>query len=137
MKKADLQRLGFEEAGECVSDPKLESQVRFDLRAFSDARVIYAFSVDDQVAYIGVCGAQGTTLKSRMARYQALTGAGTNKRVVGHIREALGEKHRVSILAWNPPGQPQIRGLTVDSVKGLENSLIDLLDPDTRWNRQH
>lgn len=70
----ELQALGFFEAGTCMLDQGLMSGVRFHVAVSKDARVIYAFAVDDQVKYIGVCDNSGTCLGHRMSRYQGMMG---------------------------------------------------------------
>ena len=90
MSVAELVRVGFVEAGACTLDPVLKSGVRFTLHRHQADRVIYAFSVGDEVKYIGVCDNTKTCFSDRMSRYQGIMGAGTNKRVVGYIKAALG-----------------------------------------------
>lgn len=90
MNVADLVELGFAEAGTCTLDPVLKSGVRFTLHRHQADRVIYAFADGDEVKYIGVCDNTKTCFSDRMSRYQGITGAGTNERVVGQIKAALG-----------------------------------------------
>ena len=61
-------------------------------------------------------------------------GAGTNERVVGCIREALGDAKatsvsngvRARIFAWHPQEQLYAGSLAVDRVMGLEKPVIEL-----------
>jgi hypothetical protein len=128
----DLYELGFREVGQWSLDNNLKSAVRFTLTTYSDDRVIYAFMVDDDLKYIGVCDKTATTLSDRMSRYQSMAGAGTNKRVTGLIRKALSTGSRVKILASKPDKGIKISPLEVDLVKGLENPLIQEFKPE--WN---
>ncbi len=128
----DLLTLGFREVGECNLDKDLKSGVRFHINHLRDERVIYAYTVDGVVKYVGVCDSTKTTLKGRMARYQGMMGAGTNKRITGLIRKCLTEGQEVKILAWKPETSLGFKGLKVDLVKGLENPLIQEIEPE--WN---
>ncbi len=128
----DLFRFGFLQVGSWLIDTALKSGIRFRLDALQDKRVIYTFTIDGQVKYIGVCDSSDTTLKERMKRYQGMMGAGTNKRVANLIRNAISEGRLVSILAWRPDQNLEVNGLRVDLIKGLENPLIEVLKPE--WN---
>lgn len=89
----DLYYLGFREVGQWSLDKSLKSGILFILTSCSDDRVIYAFTVDDCLKYIGVCEKTATTLCDRMSRYKGMAGARTNQRVGGSL---------VKILASNP-----------------------------------
>lgn len=128
----DLVRFGFVQVGNWLIDTALKSGIRFRLDALQDERVIYAFTVDGQVKYVGVCNSSDTTLKERMTRYQGTMGAGTNERIANLIRNAISEGRVVSILAWRPDRSLEFNGLRVDLIKGLENPLIEVLKPG--WN---
>jgi len=128
----NLYEFSFREVGHWSLDGSLKSGVRFTLTTYSEDRVIYAFMVDDDVRYIGVCDKTATTLSDRMNRYQGMTGAGTNRRVAGLIKEALSNGGRVKILASKPDKSIKISNLEVDLVKGLENPLIQEFKPE--WN---
>jgi hypothetical protein len=128
----ELQALGFFEAGTCMLDQGLMSGVRFHVAVSKDARVIYAFAVDDQVKYIGVCDNSGTCLGHRMSRYQGMMGASTNERIAVEIHNALSEGASVRIFAWRPEQQLKVGELSIDLIKGLENPLIALAKPE--WN---
>lgn len=130
----DLVRFGFLKVGTWLIDSALKSGIRFRLDALEDARAIYAFSVDGEVKYVGVCDSTDTTLKERMKRYQGMAGAGTNERVANLIRNAISEGRLVSILAWRPEQSMEFNGLRVDLIKGLENPFLDALKPE--WNIQ-
>jgi hypothetical protein len=74
MKAVDLAALGFVEAGTCVPDSVLKSGLRFTIHRHKKDRVIYAFLVDDEVKYIGVCDNTKTCFSDRMSRYQGIMG---------------------------------------------------------------
>jgi hypothetical protein len=78
MSSDDLLALGFVRDGNCSLDPMLKSGVRFSILGLREDRVIYAFTVDTKVKYIGVCDNTATCFSNRMGRYQSLAGAGTN-----------------------------------------------------------
>ncbi|HFE66730.1 MAG TPA: hypothetical protein ENJ93_05660 [Chloroflexi bacterium] len=128
----DIFTFGFQEVGEWSLDGQLKSGVRFHLKHLCDERVIYAYRVNDAVKYIGICDNTETTLKNRMERYQSRTGAGTNARIAGLIKECLEKGQKVKILAWKPETSPNFKGLQIDLVKGLENPLIHKIEPE--WN---
>ncbi|MEP7113885.1 MAG: GIY-YIG nuclease family protein [Ilumatobacteraceae bacterium] len=132
MNTSQLAGLGFAVAGTCVLDAKLKSGVRMVVHANREDRSIYAFVVDGDAKYIGICDSSATCLSARMSRYQGLMGAGTNKRIATLLRAALEANQRVEILAWVPPGPVLVGQLEVDLVKGLENPLIALIKPE--WN---
>jgi hypothetical protein len=77
----DLRNLGFRPVGHCSLDSSLKSGVRFNLTSYADKRALYSYVVGDVVKYIGVRSNSETTLRARMARYQGLMGAGTNRPV--------------------------------------------------------
>jgi len=129
-----LEQIGFVQVGEWRIDRNLKSQVRFHLTAFQDTRAIYAYLVGGSLKYIGVCHTTNTTLGKRLARYQNMTGGGTNERIAGLIRAALLGGETVAIYGWAPPKKMTYNGLPIDLVNGLENPLIALLRPE--WNRQ-
>jgi hypothetical protein len=128
----NILEFGFKEVGECQLAENLTSGVRFVLNDLRDDRVIYAYTVNGEVKYIGVCDNTATTLKTRMSRYQAMIGAGTNKRITEQIKAHLRNGDQVRVLAWKPDVQLTVKGLEVDLVKGLENPLIRALKPE--WN---
>jgi hypothetical protein len=129
-----LAEIGFERAGAWRLESVAKSGVRFMLHAYRNDRVVYAFVVDDTVAYIGICDGSGTTLVDRMSRYQNMVGAGTNERVVGLIRQKLSEGREVLIYALKPAPGPKHLNFAVDYIKGLEFPLIERLKP--AWNKR-
>jgi hypothetical protein len=94
--------------------------------------VIYSFALNDEVRYIGVCDDTSTSFAARMSRYQALSGAGQNKRIVELMRAALAKGQAIDIYAWRPNQEVVVEGLSVDLVKGMENPLIAWAQPE--WN---
>jgi hypothetical protein len=127
-----LIQIGFAPAGSCSIDPGLKGGVRFTLTHLRQERVIYAFTVNSETKYIGVCDNTETCFADRMSRYQGLIGAGTNKRIVALIKASLAQARTVQILAWKPSADLVVAGLRVDLVKGLENPLIGWARPE--WN---
>ncbi|MGB7532680.1 MAG: hypothetical protein WA977_06855 [Halobacteriota archaeon] len=129
-----LNNYGFVEVGEWKFAERLKSGIRFSLNKFEDERVIYAFVVNDETKYIGICEKSTTTLEDRMDRYKSLQGAGTNERIAMDIKDCLKRRKAVKILALKPQSSLHYKGLDVDLVKGLENPLIEELEP--KWNKQ-
>ena len=129
-----LSELGFRPAGNCSLDPSLKSGVRFHIHHLADERVIYACVVDGRVRYIGVCDSTKTTLRDRMGRYQSKVGAGTNKRITEIIQVCLSQGEKVEIFALKPEASLSFRELKVDLIKGLENPLLQAMQPE--WNIQ-
>ncbi len=130
----ELNNYGFVEVGKWKLNEHLRSGVAFELYRFKEKRVVYAFVIDAEVKYIGVCDNTSTTLKNRMSRYQSLQGAGTNERIANKIKDCLNRGKAVKIFALKPESTLQYKGLNVDLVKGLENPLIERLKPE--WNIQ-
>jgi len=130
----ELTSIGFTEVGRWELRGNLRSGIAFRLDSFENERVIYAFVMDGDVKYIGVCENSATTLKDRMNRFKNLQGAGTNKRIAIRIRDCLGRGKVVKIFALKSETQYYYKGLNIDLVKGLENPLIDTLKPE--WNIQ-
>ena len=130
----ELADLGFMEAGEWESNAHIKSGITFKLNDFRNERVIYAFVVDSETKYVGICENRMTTLEDRMRRYKNLQGAGTNKRIAGEIKKCLEVGKLVKIFALRPESSLQYGNLTIDLVKGLENPLIEELK--TSWNMQ-
>lgn len=127
-----LSNYGFAEVGEWRLKEDLKSGITFKLNNFEKERVIYAFVVDGETKYIGVCDSSTTTLKNRMNRYKYLQGAGTNERIAIQIRNCLKSEKAVRIFALKPPSSLYYKDLNVDLIKGLENPLIETLRPE--WN---
>ena len=128
----DLKDYGFVEVGQWRLKDSVKSGVGFELSRHHNDRVVYAFVVDGDPKYVGICDKSTTTLKDRMRRYQDRAGQGTNERIADAIRGALGRRSTVKILALRPHRSIQYRGLHIDLVKGLENPLLKAIDPD--WN---
>jgi hypothetical protein len=124
---------GFVTAGEWTLRPTVKSGITFKLTAFASSRVVYAFVVDDQPKYIGICEKDTTTLQDRMSRYKNQQGGGTNKRISIKIRQALSAGKAVYIFALQPDIKFDYKDLEIDTVKGLENHLIARFKPE--WNR--
>ena len=124
---------GFVMAGEWTLRPTVKSGITFKLTAFASSRVVYAFVVDGQPKYIGICEKDTTTLQDRIIRYKNQQGAGTNERISIKIRQALSAGKAVHIFALQPDTRFDYRGLEIDTVKGLENPLIARFKPE--WNR--
>jgi len=128
----DLEDFGFDEVGQWRLRASVKSGVTFRLDRYQNDRVIYAFVVDGNPKYVGICDKSTTTLKDRMSRYRGRVGGSTNKRIADAIRGALQRGATVKILALRPHDSIQYRGLHIDLVKGLENPLLEAVDPD--WN---
>ena len=86
-----IKSFGFEKIGEWRLDNS-ENKITFKLEKFEKERVIYAFVVDREVKYIGVCNGNNTTLKDRMNRYKYKQGGSTNKRINNEIKRYLLKK---------------------------------------------
>jgi hypothetical protein len=132
MTTTQLIAMGFTEVGSWQADDTLKSGIRFTLTSMHNSRAIYAYVVEQEVKYVGVCDNTTTTLEDRMKRYQSLAGAGTNERIARLIQGELAEGRQVLIYAWAPHEEFHCCDLTVDLVKGLENPLIAKLEPG--WN---
>ena len=119
-----LGKYGFIRVGEWMIKRGVKSGITFHLDSLMDDRVIYSFVVNKKAKYIGICESINTHLIDRMARYKHMQGAGTNERIAELIRTALQDNKLVEIYALKPPSSDHYKGLNVDLVKGLENSLI-------------
>ncbi len=128
-----LDNYDFVEVGEWKLKETLNSGITFELNRFEQERVIYAF-MEGNIKYLGVCQNSTTTLKNRMDRYKSMQGSGTNKRIAKKIRVCLKRGKSVKIFALKPKSTLKYKSLNVDLVKGLENPLIEKLNPD--WNKQ-
>jgi len=130
-----IKNLGFIKVGEWklkVSGDKKD--INFQLKMFEKERAIYAFVVDHEVKYIGICDSDNTTLKDRMRRYKYKQGGSTNARINDEIKNCLLKQKQVEIFALKPKEQYTYKSLNIDLIKGLENPLIKELDPE--WNIQ-
>ena len=117
----DLEGFGFDEVGQWRLRASVKSGVTFRLDRYQNDRVIYAFVVDGNPKYVGICDKSTTTLKDRMSRYRGRVGGGTNERIASAIRGELERGSTVKILALRPHRSIQYSDLYVDLVKGLEN----------------
>ncbi len=137
-----LGQFGFVEAGRWWLSDTYKSGLDYELTTLRDHRVLYAMVSDGAVNYIGICEGNERNLKNRMNGYRSpgsRSGKGsTNKKVREGIRKLLQESNQVGIWALDPiitaEQGYQYQGLPVDLVKGLENPLIELFDP--QWNHQ-
>jgi len=128
----ELEDYGFEEVGEWKLYNKINSGISFDILKSENERVIYAFVVDSEAKYLGICEKDDTTFRVRLRRYKYLLGAGTNERIAKKIKGCLEENKKVKIYALKPESELRYEGLKIDIVKGLENPLIREFNPD--WN---
>ena len=136
LRAAFLLKQGFTCAGRWQKGRDKDG-LAFDLVNAADERVVYAFLVDGDVRYIGICERDHTTLRKRMGRYKSKAGGSTNKRITGEIERALKKGATVEIWALVPKTPPKHKGVLVDLVKGLENPLIakmDSLPGQPLWN---
>jgi hypothetical protein len=90
--------------------------------------VLYAFVVDSELMYVGKTT---TPLKERMGYYRNATKS-TNKKNEGQIRQRLQDGKRVEIFVLPDNGLLHYGGFHINLAAGLEDSLIDILDPP--WN---
>ena len=122
-----LLRAGFQFLGEWTADPD-DKAIRLDAQPPAEPGV-YAFVVDDAVAYVGLTN---NGLRTRLDGYRVgYKGQRTNARVKELIAAALRSGQRVKVLiatpsplAWN--------GLPVNTAAGLEVGLIEMIRPP--WN---
>jgi len=119
-----LESYGFTEVGEWHL---AGNRIRPKLDKLRNKRVVYAFVVDDDVKYIGIC--DKTNLEKRMnsQRYHY------SKDIPSRIESSLRQNKVVKIFALDPEGY-ECRGLRIDLVRGLEYPLIEQLDPE--WNKK-
>ena len=126
-----LADFGFIEAGEWKLSERSKSGIDFTLSALKHERVIFAFVVDGQAKYVGICQGSEVALADRMNRFKHRAGGGTNERIAARISNVLSAGKRVKVLAFKP-APVQYKGVPLDLVAGLKSPLIDALDPD--WN---
>ena len=120
-----LESYGFVEAGKWHLAERRKSKIEARLSRFADKRAVYAFVVDNEVKYIGICDNPETTLKKRMGSQRF------NKNMPELIVKALKADEAVKIFALVPE-EFKYKGLKVDLVRGLEYPLIEQLNP--KWN---
>jgi len=122
-----LESYGFMEAGEWHLSKRHRSEIEASLSRLTNERVVYAFIIDNEVKYVGICDSPNTLLKDRMSSHRF------NKNMPDLIRTALKQNRAVKIFALKPE-EVEYRGLKVDMVRGLEYPVIRRLEiPE--WNR--
>ena len=129
-----LSNFGFVEVGEWVTDKNSSCGINFKLNRYEDDRVLYAFVVEGEVKYVGICKSDSTTLKKRMKRYiqnRTLSNS-TNTRIIEKIKECLEKKGKVKIFGLKPILPLTYQDLGIDLVAGLEIPLIKELN--SPWN---
>ena len=133
----ELRKYGFKEVGYWKKTKNNKERIDFELKdnEYQNKRVIYAFVVDEQIKYIGICDSYNTTLKNRMRRYRKPTGGSTNKRIAEKINNCLKNGKDVKIFALDIEQSLAVRyrDLEIDLVRGLEYPLIKRFNPD--WNK--
>jgi len=122
-----LESYGFMEAGEWHLSESHRSKIEARLSRLADERVVYAFVVNNEVKYVGICDSPNTLLKDRMSSHRF------NKNMPDLIRAALKQNRAVKIFALKPEGV-EYRGLKVDMVRGLEYPVIGRLEMP-EWNK--
>jgi len=127
-----LCRMGFKAVGQWSLEATVDSGVGFTLRDMADQRAIYAFTVDRDLKYMGVCQSKTCTLWDCMRMHQRSNGAGKEARLARLIRESLAEAETVAIWAWKPESDAEVAGTRVDLVRWLEQPLIQRFRP--AWN---
>lgn len=117
---------GFQLIGEWTQDP--ESLIRLDAKAPALPGV-YAFTVDDNVVYVGLTL---SGLKTRFDQYRrGHKGQRTSSRINGRISQTLRDGKKVKVLVATPePSEWQ--ELPVNMAAGLEVGLIEMIRP--AWN---
>ncbi|AXI24947.1 hypothetical protein CFE53_01765 [Methanofervidicoccus sp. A16] len=128
----DLRNYGFVKVGRWKLNENIKSGIDFELMDFKEERVIYAFVVDGETKYIGICESSKRTLEDRMIKFKYSQGGGTNKRIADEIKKCLENGKTVEIFALKLELVVQYKGLEVDLIRGLEYPLIEKLDPE--WN---
>lgn len=135
MKLEDLKSIGFEEVGYWELHEGPRSRINFALNNMQNERTIYAFCVDGESKYVGICQEDHTSLKNRMKRYKYMAGSGTNKRIAELILKSLMEKQAIAIYALKPTEELKFHGIEIDLIKALEYPLISRLNNHSSWNR--
>jgi len=121
-----LLRAGFQLIGEWTQPASGGLQ----LEAKAPAKPgVYAFVVDDVVAYVGLTN---NDLRTRFDQYRrGHVGQRTNARVNNLIATALAEGRQIKVLVATP-GSLEWNGLPVNTAAGLEAALIQKIRP--AWN---
>jgi len=132
----DLRKIGFELAavwkiqGNSVSYSFLDTSSERMIAAFSVSNALYAFTLRNQVLYIG------KTTQSLSKRFQGYCNPqkkqSTNNKCNNAIREYLNRNEIISILVFAPPTDLQYRGYEINLPGGLEDILIRRFNPP--WN---
>lgn len=124
-----LEDYDFEEVGRWHIDYRIKSGINFHIT--KNERVIYAFEVNGEVKYIGIC--EKTTLGDRLKEYKYQTTT-SEAHIANEIKKYLDLKKDVKIYALKPKSECKFKDLDVDLIKGLENPLINKFKPE--WNRR-
>ena len=101
-------------------------------------RVIYAYTADSKVRYIGICLGKKTTLEARLKRHSWLH----NRKLLSTngIYRSLKRGGNVYIYAWRPEEKRHYRRLSIDLISGLEKPLMlrfKTLKEYGGWNSQY
>jgi hypothetical protein len=125
--------VGFKLAGQwTLAGGELKLQLDPDWKP--RAKVLYAFTVSGELAYIGKTV---KSLGSRLQQYKtppktAENGATTNRKNSRLIKEAIKEGKQVEVYAYASVTNHQIGAFRLDHAAGLEDDLIAQLQPP--WN---
>ncbi len=123
-----LWQAGFRFVGEWTHDPN--NVIKLDVEAPVEPGV-YAFVVDDSIAYVGLTN---NGLRTRFEQYRrGYEGQRTNARVNKLIAKTLSDGQRVKVLVATPR-PTKWHGLSVNIAAGLEAGLIEMIRPP--WNIQ-
>lgn len=121
-----LLRAGFQLLGEWTQEPV--SAIKLDAKAPTEPGV-YAFVLDDVVAYVGLTN---STLRTCLDQYRrGHAQQRTRARVNKLISNALANGQRVKVLVATPEPD-EWHGLPVITAAGLEAGLIHMIRP--AWN---
>lgn len=123
-----IQDLGFEESGFWfLENSKLSSNLS---KSQKETNILYAFVVDDEVAYIG------KSVQSLFKRMYLYKNCGpsqhTNIRNHASIKDCLEQGKTVRIYAFIQQVPMEYKGIPINLAAGLEDNLIALLKP--YWN---
>jgi hypothetical protein len=121
-----LLRAGFQFIGEWAQAEG--NTIRLEANAPAKPGV-YAFVLDDAVAYVGLTNSD---LRTRFDQYRrGHAGQRTNARLNGLIAKALAEGKKIKVLVATPDSL-EWNGLPVNTAAGLEAALIQKIRP--AWN---
>jgi hypothetical protein len=121
-----LLQSSFRLVGSWASDA--DSAIRLDGAAPIEPGV-YAFVVDDNVAYVGLTN---DGLRKRLDQYRyGYEGQRTNARVKSLITKSLSDGKKVTVLVATPEAL-EWNGLPVNTAAGLEAAIIEMISPP--WN---